>query len=259
MSVYSLYFSPTGGVKKVLDILSESISIDFPIDLSEINADYSIYNLKNEDICFIALPVFGGRIPPVAIERLRQVKAGGALAFVVAVYGNRAYEDALLEMKNEAEACGFVVGAAIAANAEHSIIRKFGTGRPDVQDTADLRKYAATLTQIIAQRDGVGEISVPGNMPYKESAGVPMYPKADKSCVKCGICAKKCPVGAIPRESPNLLDKDKCISCMRCISVCPQNSRKLNKALLFVAAQSMKKAFSTRKSNELYTNFNAVN
>jgi len=252
MGIYSLYFSPTGGVKKVLDILEEEMRVDSNIDLSKQDTNYSEYSLKKDDVCFIGMPVFGGRVPSIALERLRKIKVDGALAVVVAVFGNRAYDDALLEMKNEAAACGFVVGAAIAANAEHSIMRKFGHSRPDIKDREDLIDYAKKIKNLIENKSNIKSFEVPGKEPYKVYNGVPMKPKANNSCTKCGACAKQCPVGAIPKDNPSSLDENKCISCMRCIKVCPENARKISKIVLFIASHKMKKLFKTRKDNELY-------
>ena len=47
-------------------------------------------------------------------------------------------------------------------------------------------------------------------------------------------------------------DTEKCISCMRCVAICPKKARKLNKVLLFAASQKMKKACGGRKKNELF-------
>jgi len=145
-----------------------------------------------------------------------------------------------------------MVGAAVAAVAEHSIMRQYGEGRPDAQDEAELRQFSKEIAELITNRKNVKDFAVPGNSQYREYGGVPFKPKADKSCTKCGLCAEKCPLQAIPYDNPASLDKEKCISCMRCITICPQNSRKLNKAVLFAASQAMKKAFEGRKQNELY-------
>lgn len=42
-------------------------------------------------------------------------------------------------------------------------------------------------------------------------------------CKKCGLCARNCPVSAIPgsREQGYEIDKDKCIKCGTCIEKCP--------------------------------------
>lgn len=252
MSMYSLTFSPTGGVKKVMDILEKELTVNTQIDLSVQGQDYRQYTFQKEDVCLIGVPSYGGRVPDVALERIKEMSADGALAIIVVVFGNRAYDDTLLELKEATEAGGFTVGAALAAVAEHSIMRQFGSARPDDQDEVQLIEFAKKIKKIVDSREGINMFSVPGNSPYKEYAGLPMNPKADKHCTQCGTCAEKCPVGAIPKDNPSTLDKAACISCMRCISVCPVQSRKLNKAMLFVASMTMKKAFVTRKENELY-------
>jgi ferredoxin len=254
MSVYSLYFSPTGGTKKVLDILTDELSVDVQIDLSERGDDYGAYHFDKEDVCIIGVPSFGGRVPGVALERMKQMQVEGALAVVLVVFGNRAYDDTLLELKNEANACGFTVAAAIAAVAEHSIMRQFGEGRPDNNDEEILRNYANALKELIAHKEKARDFQVPGNKPYKAYGGVPLKPKANKSCIRCGRCSEKCPVGAIPGDNPSSLNGSKCVSCMRCIAICPQHARKLKKVVLFVISQiiNIKKAFVSRKANELY-------
>lgn len=66
----------------------------------------------------IAMPSFGGRAPAVAIERLKKNKGNGAKCTLVVVYGNRAYEDTLIEMEDAAKECGFSIFAAISSVAE---------------------------------------------------------------------------------------------------------------------------------------------
>jgi ferredoxin len=251
MSVYSMYFSPTGGTKKVMDILTEGLSVDSQIDLSPADADYSAYSFTEEDICLIGTPSFGGRVPSIVLERMRRMRASGAMAILVVVFGNRAYDDTLLELKNESSACGYKVGAAVAAVAEHSIMRQYGKARPDAQDEMELRQFGKEIAGLITDRNAK-DFTVPGNSQYRKYGGVPFKPKANKDCTKCGQCAEKCPVQAIAHDDPASLNKEKCISCMRCIVVCPQNARKLNKAALFAASLVMKKAFIDRKQNELY-------
>jgi len=247
MNVVEIVFSPTGGTEKAAHIIGRTWSeSSVKIDLSDPKTDFTKCNINKEDMVLVAMPSFGGRAPAAAIQRLKQIAGNGAKCTLVCVYGNRAYEDTLVEMDDAAKACGFRVIAAIAAVAEHSIIPKYAANRPDTSDEAQLSAFADR----ILQKDG-DAASIPGNRPYKKSGGAGLVPKATKDCVKCGLCAEKCPVQAIA-PGTFAADSQKCISCMRCVKQCPQNARKVNEAMVSVAALAIKKACSVRKENELF-------
>lgn len=250
MSVYSIVFSPTGGTQKVMDILGAEFQISKKIDLT-LNKSFADIRLTANDIVLIGMPSYGGRAPQVALQRMKQIHGNGAKAVLVVVIGNRAFDDTLLEMKNEAEACGFKVQAAICANAEHSLIRKFGAGRPDAQDQKELKLYAQTIMNKIRMVEEPC-FSIPGNFPYKAVGGSALKPKAGDRCMGCGFCASRCPVGAIPIARPYETDESKCISCMRCVSVCPQNTRQLDQEVLAAVTVKMAEACTDRKKNELF-------
>ena len=93
---------------------------------------------------------------------------------------------------------------------------------------------------------------IPGHRPYKETGSSGMVPKATKSCVHCGVCAEKCPVQAIDLSDPVVTDKDKCISCMRCVAVCPHSARKVGAVMMTAVDVMLKKVCSDRKEAELY-------
>ena len=247
MNVVEIIFSPTGGTEKVSHILGEQLGENtVKIDLSDAKTDFSLCAISKEDQVLIAMPSFGGRAPAVAMERLKQIAGNGARCTLVCVYGNRAYEDTLVEMEDAAKACGFRVIAAVAAVAEHSILPQYATDRPDETDKAQLADFAAQ----IAGKDS--ELtSLPGNRPYKKSGGAGLVPKPTKDCVKCGLCAEKCPVQAIDPAS-FVADSKLCIGCMRCVKQCPKNARKVNGLMVFIAGMAIKKAGSVRKENELY-------
>lgn len=248
--VYSIVFSPTGGTQRVMDVLGREFGVMKKVDLS-LNKSFSDVSFTANDVCLIGVPSYGGRVPAVALERLKQIKGNGAKAVCVVVFGNRAYDDTLLELKNEAEAIGFSVQAGIAANAEHSIVRRFGAGRPDMKDKEELKLYAQTIKNKIRLVND-NALSVPGNYPYKSYGGSAIKPRASKRCMGCGFCAARCPVGAIPEDRPYFTDENKCISCMRCLTVCPQGARELDRDMLAAVTMKLADVCVERKKNELF-------
>lgn len=253
MKLYQIYFSPTGGTKKVLDIVGSQWDREKEdIDISKADKDFSVYSFQKEDICLVAVPSFGGRCPAAALSRIGQMTGGHALAALLVVYGNREYEDTMLELKDTLAASGFRCAAAVAAVAEHSIMRQYAAGRPDASDEAELTAFALEIRQKLEEGEIRQAVKVPGHRPYRKYRAIPFKPKADRSCTGCGLCVSLCPVQAIPAERPFSVEKNKCISCMRCVSQCPQHARDLNSVLLSLASRKMKKSCGGRKKNQLF-------
>lgn len=254
MNVSQIVFSPTGGTKKVIDTITNEWGMPVnKIDLTNAEIDYSILSLKKDDIAIIAVPSYGGRVPALATQRISKIHGNQAPCVIVCVYGNRAYEDTLIELKDVAEKSGFKVIAAIAAIAEHSIMHQYATGRPDLKDKNKLQNFARKILEKINRNPTESStIQVPGNYPYKKAGGAALVPKANNKCTNCGLCAENCPAQAINKENLKIADSKKCISCMRCIVQCPQSARKVNGTLVSAAALAIKKSCSSRKENELY-------
>lgn len=252
MKLYDIVFSPTGGTKKAADYLIDAMEGDVTtVDLTDSKQDFRAVLLTKEDVAVISVPSYGGRVPAVAAERLGMVHGNGARAILVCVYGNRAYEDTLVELEDAAKQAGFQVIAAVAAIAEHSIARQFAAGRPDAQDAKQLADFAKQIQHKLSAAD-TSEPAIPGNRPYKKAGGAGMVPKPTKECTNCGICAAECPVQAIDQENSKKVDEKACISCMRCISVCPQDARKVNPVMLSAASLMLKKVCSERRECELF-------
>lgn len=252
MSVFQLVFSPTGGTKKSADLFMEAFSPERTlIDLSDPHCDYDALSFRAEDVCLIAVPSFGGRAPKDAIARLSRIHGGGASAILMVVYGNRDYEDTLLELQDTLEARNFRCVAAMTTVAEHSFLHQYATGRPNADDAAELAAFAGSIRSKLESGEGA-PLSLPGNRPYRSFDGIPMKPKAGRACTQCGLCAKNCPVNAIPLDHPNETDTSRCISCMRCISICPQQARHVNKLMVTMVGTAMKKHFAQYKKAELF-------
>lgn len=251
MKVYEIVFSPTGGTKKCADALARALGDVEYVDLSDAKCDFASLAPGADDIAVIAAPSYGGRAPALAVERLGKVRSGGAECVVMAVYGNRAYEDTLAELRDAASKAGFRVIAAVAAVAEHSIVHEFAAGRPDAKDTAALEGFAAKIKEKLAS-GASGTPDIPGSAPYRKAASTPLVPKASGKCVSCGKCAAACPAGAIDPHDPRKTDKRRCISCMRCVEICPQGARSVSGAMVKLAALAIRKPCSIRKECELY-------
>lgn len=252
VKIHEICFSPTGGTRRVAEILSQALANEIVrVDLTAREVDFRSVKLADGDVALIAVPSYSGRVPAVAATRLEMLCGNGARAILVCVYGNRAYEDTLAELRDTATRAGFRVVAAVAAVAEHSIVRQYGAGRPDAADEALLRNFAVRIRRKIDDADD-SEPKIPGHRPYRKAAGTGLIPKATRSCVQCGVCAAKCPVGAIDPADPTRVDKKVCISCMRCVAVCPHKARRVNGLLLALVGRLLKKACSERKSCEVY-------
>lgn len=245
ISLTQAVFSPTGGTRRVADAITAGMQVT-TVDLCE-----AVEPLPLFTPLMAVMPVYGGRLPAVAVERLRKIKGQGQPAVAVVVYGNRAYEDALLELKNELTACGFVVVAAAAFIAEHSIVRSIAAGRPHAEDLAAAGAFGKAFAAKLEAGDNT-PVDVPGNYPYKDLPQMPVVPLTLESCRGCGRCARLCPVGAIPAHAPHTTDASKCILCMRCVAVCFRRSRLLPAQVLGVFTQRLNAVAAEPKQPEVF-------
>ena len=242
------FFSPTGGTKKTGGILAYEIAET----VNEINLAEKAIGNPSSDVVIVAAPVFGGRIPALVSEKLAKLSGEGKKAITIAVYGVRAYEDALLELNDVMKNSGFEVAASAALIAQHSIVPEVGAGRPDDADTAEIRSFAKRILGAI-EGGKTGEFTVPGNRPYKDGMKVTSTPISLPECSGCGYCERICPTDAIALADGGIAtDVSKCIMCMACAANCHVKARILPPQLQEALSQKLSACRDVRRENEFF-------
>lgn len=254
--VTSVYFSPTQSTKKVTERIAARLGMNREsVDLTDSVKCRPDYSFTENEAVVIGIPVYGGRVPATAAERLKKLHGRQTPAILVATYGNRAYEDALLELKDIMTEQGFRPAAVAAVVTQHSIVHKIAEGRPDKEDLKKLDHFAAEAKKKLQRTESnyqLPELSVKGKKPYRPYHVMPLKFKVTSSCTGCGTCIRKCPVQAISRTDPRVTDEQRCIACMRCTAVCPRGGKKLGTLMQLAIAQKLKKLCSARKEPEFF-------
>ena len=252
--VSAVYFSATYTTQKIVRWVAQEFKPSFKeYDVTRKKLGEDIF-MDSDELLIVGMPVYAGRIPQLAVESLKRFKGNDTPVVLLAVYGNRDYDDALLEMKELMESHFFKVVAAGAFIARHSIFTKLASTRPDAQDHEIIQKLVHKCTHLLDSVKSatlLPQIQVKGNKPYKPYGRFPIFPSADETCNRCGKCARLCPVGAIPKDAPQLTDPNKCISCGRCLVICPQKSRAFRGELYEEKLAFFLKTFGERKEPEL--------
>jgi ferredoxin len=258
-SLCEIFFSPTKTTRKIVSAIADEITgkARTAIDLTQRAFTEDQQSLITEGV-IIGVPVYSGRLPSLFISRMEGVKGNGLPAIIIVVYGNRAYEDALLELKEVAAGKGFTVIAAAAFIGEHSLSSKgqpIADGRPDALDMMKAADYGKRIKGIIDSGKGGAEtLKVPGNFPYKErkpsaAVGITTDPNL---CIACNKCGAACPTAAIPEGNPLVTDGEKCVRCAACIKICPTRARAFTDATSLGIAKWLFENCQKRNEPELY-------
>lgn len=251
--LHTYYFSASNTTEKIARAIADNLSSEVSHHNITSPRVEAIAAPGKEDVALFAAPVYAGRIPAIAAERFRKIKGEGQKCVVIVVYGNRDYDDALVELCDLATENGFNVIAAAAFVAQHSIFPKVAATRPDADDLIKIAELSTMVRELLDTERMLDINAVKGNRPYKDSAAIPLIPAVSKGrCRECGTCFRECPAGAISKDNFHITDAEKCISCSRCITVCPDNARYFGGLKYRLIAPIFRKKCAERREPEWF-------
>lgn len=231
-----IYFSPTGTSRKVLQGIAQGISVEDveQIDLTLPENSHRSIPVFSDELVLIGAPVYGGRLPIDVVTRFKKLKAENTSAVLVVTYGNREFDDALLELKNLAIELGFHPIAGGAFIGEHSFASKkvpIANGRPDSLDLQKAVNFGEKIIEKVTALQSSAtrlDLKVPGSFPYEAEGARPLAVSPvtrEDTCTVCRTCASVCPAGAISINGSVTTEVERCIRCCACIKNCPEGAR----------------------------------
>jgi len=250
-------FSPTGTSRSIIKAIGNGLSITELelVDITKPEVRQKALQTASDELLVVAMPVYSGRLPAFTESWLNSMSLAGTPTVCVAVYGNREYDDALLELQDIVRQQGGVPVACAAFIGEHSFSAEgtpIAVARPDAQDLEKANAFGSAVRSTIdsfSPESASAEIAVPGKRPYKErSKGAPLdFIEISGNCTECGFCASVCPSGAISKAMPASTDFAKCIRCCACIKACPEEARSMKEGAMMDIARKLSTMCSDRK------------
>lgn len=273
VNVHLITFSPTHTSKRVGEAIVRGMGYENCKVLDVTCQEIGEYEIDSTDLALVVVPVYGGKVAPLALHRLDGLRSNGAPVVLVVVYGNRAYEKALQQLDAFLSERGFKVISGATFIGEHSYStaeNPIAAGRPDADDLQFADVYGRKLRTKIEQASdldhlyGVDVLRIqrPSQPIFpmlrfiwqlskwrKQGIVMPRTPQVDSSlCTLCGACVEVCPTQAISiGEEGCITISDKCIKCCACVKMCSQNARTFDTPY----APLISKNFSKRKQNRI--------
>ena len=241
-SVQSLFFSPTGSTRRIVEAIAEGTGVPslVPISVTTPQDRDSFSGQIAGDLLIVGVPVYTGRVPSFVLSPLSQVDGTGRWALPVAVCGNVRMGTCLAELCAVLKRQGFTIPAAGNFVAQHSFACEgfpIAKGRPDQDDLRQAVEFGHRVVGRIAE--GAEDITcVYGRFLYirmyvsgsTEATGFVSMPERHRPtirvsehnadlCDDCGNCVEVCPTGSIDPQS-YFVEDETCIRCFACTAVC---------------------------------------
>lgn len=267
LNIYAMYFSPTGTAEKTVKGIADNLKIKYDnteikyVDFTKPEIRHIQQSFTIDDLVIFGVPVIAGRVPNVLLKYLNTIKGNNALVVAIVVYGNRNYDDALIELKDILETNDFKVIACGAFIGEHSFSKTLAKDRPDDEDMAAIINFSKQIYDKIT-KGNFNTITVKGSKPYrdyykpKDKNGNPVdirkvVPKTNENCIDCKICAVVCPMGSIDFDDVTILNGI-CIKCCACIKKCPTQAKYFDDINYLNHKYELEEEFKSRRDPEIF-------
>ena len=264
-SVQLIYFSPTGGTKKLASKFASFLAdkLDTPVEETRINAPEArerVYSFGPEDLVVLAVPTFAGRVPNKIEPDLRKMfRLDESPAVALVSFGNRDCGTAPEELADILRGSGARVIGAGAFVCRHSFDVKIAKGRPDREDKKELESFADAMAEKVSAEGSPDEIETgeigPYYKPLREDSEPAMFLKAkpltrEEDCYRCGLCVRMCPMGSI--ESDCVTVSGICIKCQACVHSCPTKAKYFDDPDFLSHVRMLGRDFVERAENKIF-------
>jgi len=258
--IHTAIFSPTGTTRKIVSALAQALYAERSMVVHDLTYPPGIGEtvIPRDHLVVIGVPVYAGRVATLAAQRVKRLRGRKTPAVAVVVYGNREFEDALVELRDIAECLSFKVIAGCSFIGEHSFSSTdmpIAQARPDAADLVTAREFGEKIAQLMRSGPICQEhLPVPGNEKYTAAAhNIPFTPRVnDETCTLCGACEPLCPGGAIAITDTVTIEVEHCIHCCACIKVCPVAAVSIHAPPLLEKKHWLHENCKTRKEPQLF-------
>ena len=270
-TVWNVYFSATGTTEKISTCIAKTVANMLGSEyrarsFSRPDERAQPLTFSKEDCVVLGIPVYAGRVPNLLLPFIKgKICGNGALATAVTLFGNRNYDDALIELRDIMQENGFCCISAGAFVGEHSFSDVLGAGRPDESDLALASKLGEETAKTISNMSAppAKAVAVKGNEPIRpyytprDRFGAPINilkvkPKTDISkCVNCGLCSRICTMGSIRPENVREVS-GVCTKCCACVKLCPASAKYFDDGGYLYHKQELEEMYKQRAEVELF-------